>query len=67
MEKQLKEYHYEIYLEIKTLLIGFAYLFILISASFIYSWFFKDNIPKPPQLLYNENNELLGKAPFRHR
>ena len=51
-------------MEIKTLLIGFTYLFILISASFIYSWFFKDNIPKPPQLLYNENNELLGKAPF---
>ncbi|MBE7104597.1 ABC transporter permease subunit [Bacillus cereus] len=48
----------------KRFLIGFTYLFILISASFIYSWFFKDNIPKPPQLLYNDNNELLGKAPF---
>ena len=45
----------------KRFLIGFAYLFILISASFIYSWFFKDNIPKPPQLLYNENNELLER------
>ena len=44
MEKAIEKYHYEIYLEIKTLLIGFAYLFILISASFIYSWFFKDNI-----------------------
>ncbi|PHD58596.1 peptide ABC transporter permease [Bacillus wiedmannii] len=48
----------------KRFLIGFTYLFILVSASFIYSWFFKDNIPKPPQLLYNDNNELLGKAPF---
>ncbi|PES77505.1 peptide ABC transporter permease [Bacillus cereus] len=48
----------------KRFLIGFTYLFILLSASFIYSWFFKDNIPKPPQLLYNNNNELLGKAPF---
>ncbi len=48
----------------KRFLIGFTYLFILISASFIYSWFFKDNISKPPQLLYNDNNELLGKAPF---
>lgn len=47
----------------KRFLIGFTYLFILISASFIYSWFFKDNIPKPPQLLYNENNDG-GKAPF---
>ncbi|PEA75003.1 peptide ABC transporter permease [Bacillus wiedmannii] len=48
----------------KRFLIGFTYLFILVSASFIYSWFFKDNIQKPPQLLYNDNNELLGKAPF---
>lgn len=48
----------------KRFLIGFTYLFILVSASFIYSWFFKDNILKPPQLLYNDNNELLGKAPF---
>ncbi|MDJ1475281.1 ABC transporter permease subunit [Bacillus sp. LS15-K4] len=48
----------------KRFLIGFTYLFILVSASFIYSWFFKDNIPKAPQLLYNDNNELLGKAPF---
>jgi len=48
----------------KRFLIGFTYLSILVSASFIYSWFFKDNIPKPPQLLYNDNNELLGKAPF---
>ncbi|MES5894334.1 MULTISPECIES: ABC transporter permease subunit [Bacillus cereus group] len=48
----------------KRFLIGFTYLFILVSASFIYSWFFKDTIPKPPQLLYNDNNELLGKAPF---
>ncbi|MED3389167.1 ABC transporter permease subunit [Bacillus thuringiensis] len=47
----------------KRFLIGFTYLFILISASFIYSWFFKDNIPKPPQLLYNDNNDG-GKAPF---
>ncbi|MDP7989612.1 ABC transporter permease subunit [Bacillus sp. MHSD_36] len=48
----------------KRFLIGFTYLFILVSASFIYSWSFKDNIPKPPQLLYNDNNELIGKAPF---
>nr|MDX5839245.1 peptide ABC transporter permease [Bacillus cereus group sp. BfR-BA-01700] len=48
----------------KRFLIGFTYLFILVSASFIYSWFFKDTIPKTPQLLYNDNNELLGKAPF---
>ena len=67
MEKAIESIIMKIYLEIKTLLIGFTYLFILISASFIYSWFFKDNIPKPPQLLYNDNNELLGKAPFRHR
>ncbi|PFR87598.1 peptide ABC transporter permease, partial [Bacillus cereus] len=48
----------------KRFLIGFTYLFILVSASFIYSWFFKDNISKPPLLLYNDNYELIGKAPF---
>lgn len=45
----------------KRFLIGFTYLFILVSASFIYSWFFKDTIPKAPQLLYNDNNELLER------
>ncbi|PDZ74198.1 ABC transporter permease [Bacillus pseudomycoides] len=48
----------------KRFLIGFIYLFVLLTASFIYSWFFKDSIPEAPLLLYNDNNELLGKAPF---
>ncbi|KEK25030.1 ABC transporter permease subunit [Bacillus gaemokensis] len=48
----------------KRFLIGFIYLTVLVSASFIYSWFFKDDIPKAPLLLYNDNNELIGKAPF---
>lgn len=49
----------------KRFLIGFTYLFILVSASFIYSWFFKDTIQKLP-VTYNDNNELLERLPFHH-
>ncbi|WP_017152051.1 ABC transporter permease [Bacillus bingmayongensis] len=48
----------------KRFLVGFIYLFLLVTASFIYSLFFKDSIPEAPLLLYNDNNELIGKAPF---
>ncbi|MBC6975032.1 ABC transporter permease subunit [Bacillus sp. Xin] len=48
----------------KRFLVGFIYLFSLIMASFIYTLFFKDSIPEAPLLLYNDKNELLGKAPF---
>ncbi|AWC32517.1 peptide ABC transporter permease [Bacillus cytotoxicus] len=48
----------------KRFLIGFTYLFLFITASFIYSFFFKDSIPEAPLLLYNDKNELIGKAPF---
>lgn len=48
----------------KRFLVGFIYLFVLVTASFIYSLFFKDSIPEAPLLLYNDNNELVGKAPF---
>ncbi|WIY63064.1 ABC transporter permease [Bacillus arachidis] len=48
----------------KRFLVGFIYLFALVTASCIYSLFFKDSIPEAPLLLYNDKNELLGKAPF---
>ncbi|MDM5154634.1 ABC transporter permease subunit [Bacillus sp. DX1.1] len=48
----------------KRFVIGFTYLVILVSASFIYGWFFKDDTTIAPRLLYNDNHELLGKAPF---
>lgn len=50
--------------KLKCFLIGFIYLFIFILVSFIYSWFFKDNILKFFQLFYNDNNELFGKVFF---
>lgn len=48
----------------KRFIIGFTYLFTLVSISFIYSWFFKDDTTIPSRLLYNDNQELIGKAPF---
>ncbi|MFD3450190.1 ABC transporter permease subunit [Microbacteriaceae bacterium 4G12] len=48
----------------KRFLIGFTYLVLLLASSFIYTWYFKDKIPEPKPLLYNDQGELIGKAPF---
>ncbi|MEN1935855.1 ABC transporter permease subunit [Paenibacillus sp. 102] len=48
----------------KRFLFGFIYLFSILTASFIYGWYFKSDTLKPLLLLYNENKDLIGAAPF---
>lgn len=48
----------------KRFLIGFTYLVVFVTASFIYSLYFKEDTLKPMRLLYDENGTLLAAAPF---
>ncbi|CAM4081549.1 peptide ABC transporter permease [Bacillus manliponensis] len=48
----------------KRFLIGFTYLFVFISASFIYSLYFKEDTLNPMRLLYDENENLIAASPF---
>ncbi|CAG9614253.1 hypothetical protein BACCIP111899_03480 [Bacillus rhizoplanae] len=48
----------------KRFLIGLTYIVILVIASFIYGFYFKEDTLKPMRLLYDENGDLIAASPF---
>lgn len=48
----------------KRFVLGLTYIVVLVIASFIYGFYFKEDTLKPMRLLYNENGELIAASPF---
>ena len=48
----------------KRFVIGLTYIVVLVIASFIYGFYFKEDTLKPMRLLYDENGELIAASPF---
>lgn len=48
----------------KRFLIGFTYLVVFVTASFIYGWYFKEDTLKPMRILYDESGNLIAASPF---
>ncbi|HDX9577134.1 TPA: ABC transporter permease subunit [Bacillus pseudomycoides] len=48
----------------KRFVFGLTYIVVLVIASFIYGFYFKEDTLKPMRLLYNENGELIAASPF---
>jgi peptide/nickel transport system permease protein len=44
--------------------IGCIYIIALIAASFIYSWYIKDTLPKPEKILYDSKGHAIAAAPL---
>ncbi|MDC2867074.1 ABC transporter permease subunit [Bacillus sp. BP-3] len=48
----------------KRFVLGLTYIVVLVIASFIYGFYFKEDTLKPMRLLYDENGELIAASPF---
>lgn len=48
----------------KRFVFGLTYIVVLVIASFIYGFYFKEDTLKPMRLLYNENGDLIAASPF---
>ncbi|MEH6891940.1 ABC transporter permease subunit [Bacillus sp. JJ864] len=48
----------------KRFVLGLTYISVLVIASFIYGFYFKEDTLKPMRLLYDENGDLIAASPF---
>ena len=48
----------------KSFLFGFLFIVLLVTISFLYTGFIKDPNYEPKAVLYNENQEIIAKAPY---